>query len=351
MKDKNKRIIWFVIFIGLTILTLYTIIKQNSDFSFNGFIDFIATASWQWVGLAFVCMLGFIVFEGLALRVLCKAFGYKKKVSRTIGYSALDVYFSAITPSATGGQPASAYLMMKDEIPGAVTTIILLINLTLYTISIIIIGVICFLARPEIMGGFSTISKAFIIIGFTFQFVLIMVFILLVYKEKIIMKIASGAMKVLSKLHFIRNVEEKQKRLMEVEKQYKECAVAIKNHKKSLALSLGFNFLQRVSLVMVSVCVFLAKGGGIEKICDVFVTQGYVVLGSNSVPIPGSVGVADYLFLDGFSHLVNDPISMELFSRGISFYGCILICGIISLVIYINEGLKGIKQKKNDRVL
>lgn len=351
MKEKNKKILWFIVFVLLVIVTLQTIIRQNESFTLEGFVHFVTNASWQWIALAFVSMMGFVVFEGLALYVLCKAFGYKRRTTRALGYSALDIYFSAITPSATGGQPASAYLMMKDCIPGAITTIILLVNLTLYTVSIIIIGLICFVARPGIMNGFSPLSKVFIIIGYTFQFVLITVFILLVYKEKVVMKIASGAMKVLNKLHLMKNIEEKQRRLVEVEKQYKECAAAIKNHKKALLLALLFNFLQRVSQIMVSVCVFLATGGAISKIFDVFITQGYVVMGSNSVPIPGAVGVADFLFLDGFGSFVNDPTNMELFSRGISFYCCILICGIISLVIYIKEGLKGIRQKKNDRVL
>ena len=68
---------------------------------------------------------------------LSKAFGYKRKFRKALVYSTSDIYFSAITPSATGGQPASAYFMMNDKIPGAVTTIVLLVNLTLYTTSII----------------------------------------------------------------------------------------------------------------------------------------------------------------------------------------------------------------------
>lgn len=351
MKEKNKKIIWFCVFVILVIMTLYTITNQNESFTLKNFISFITNASLQWVLLALISMMGFIIFEGMALRVLCKAFGYTPKVTRTIGYSAADIYFSAITPSATGGQPASAYLMMKDKIPGAITTIILLVNLTLYTISIIVIGVICFLTRPQILSNFSSLSKVFILIGFIMQFVLITVFVLLVYKEKIVMKIAMGGMKILSALHLMRNVEQKQKHLVDVEKQYKECAAAIKNHKKSLILALIFNMLQRICQIMVSVCVFLATGGAFSKVIDVFATQGYVVLGSNSVPIPGSVGVADYLFLDGFGNLLKDPTNLELFSRGISFYCCVIICGIISLVIYIKNSLEGMKQKKNDRVL
>lgn len=346
MKDKKKQIIWFIVFIALVGVTLFTIVKRNEAFSIEGFVKYVSAASWQWILLAFVCMVGFIVFEGMAILVICRAFGYKEKFRRGMVYSAADIYFSAITPSATGGQPASAYCMMKDKIPGAVTTIILLINLTLYTISIIVIGVVCFLLRPGLFLMFSPLAKIMITIGFLLQFVLIAVFLLLVYKEKIIMKIVAVGMKGLSKLHLIHNVEKKQKHLEEVEKQYKECAKAIKNHKKPLLIALLFNLLQRFSQIMVSVCVFIGVGGSFSKIPDAFALQGFVVLGSNSVPIPGAVGAADYLFINGFENIVKDPVSIELLSRGLSFYCCIIICGIITMAVYLSEGLKGMKTKE-----
>lgn len=345
MKDK-KNIVWLIVFMALVALTLYIVVNQNENFSVEEFGKFIFSASWQWIGLAFVCMAGFVVFEGLAIISLAKGFGYKVKFNRCVVYSAPDIYFSAITPSATGGQPASAYFMMKDQIPGAVTTIILLINLTLYTSSIIVIGLVCFLTRPQILMEFSSLSKILIFAGFIIQFVLMSVFILLVYKEKVVMKIANFGMRILHKLHLIRNIQQKQEHLKEVEQQYKECAAAIMNHKKTLAVSFLFNLLQRVSLILISVCVFMAKGGAISKAFDAFVTQGYVVLGSNSVPIPGAVGAADYLFINGFGHLVKDPVSIELLSRGISFYCCIIICGIITLAVYMTEKLKRMKRKK-----
>lgn len=346
MNSGKKKIIWTLVFLALVGLTLFTVINQSESFSLSGFAKYVSDASVQWVVLAFISMLGFIVFEGLAILVLSRAFGYKRKFGRGLIYSSTDIYFSAITPSATGGQPASAYFMMKDKIPGAVTTIILLINLTLYTTSIIVIGIVCFITRPGMITGFSTISKCMITVGFLFQFVLLITFIMLVYKEKIVMKIASGGMKILSKLHLMHNIEKKQARLKEVEKQYKECANAIKDHKKSIVIAFLCNLMQRISQIMVSVCVFIGVGGSVSQAFDAFVAQGYVVTGSNSVPIPGAVGAADYLFIDGFGGLVKDTISVELLSRGISFYSCIIICGIITLVVYTLEGLKGMKQKK-----
>lgn len=346
MKSNKKQIIWSLIFIALIVLTVWVIVKQNESFSIEGFINYVSAAKWQWIALAFLCMVGFIIFEGLAVLQLCKAFGYKEKVKRGIVYSAVDIYFSAITPSATGGQPASAMCMMQDGIPGAVTTIVLLLNLTLYTIAIIVIGAVCFIFNFDMFRHFSIWSKYMILIGCVVQFVLLTVFLLLVYKEKIVTKIANTGMKILHKLHLMKNIEKRQAHLVEVERKYKECAAAIKNNKVAVFKAFIFNLLQRISLICVSVCVYMGVEGNIKRAFDVFSAQGYVVLGSNSVPIPGAVGAADYLFIDGFGGILKDPVSIELLSRGISFYCCIIICGIITLGIYCTKAWKGMKQKK-----
>ena len=74
MKSNKKQIIWSLIFIALIVLTVWVIVKQNESFSIEGFINYVSAAKWQWIALAFLCMVGFIVFEGLAVLKLTTAF-------------------------------------------------------------------------------------------------------------------------------------------------------------------------------------------------------------------------------------------------------------------------------------
>ena len=61
MKSNKKQIIWSLIFIALIVLTVWVIVKQNESFSIEGFINYVSAAKWQWIALAFLCMVGFIV--------------------------------------------------------------------------------------------------------------------------------------------------------------------------------------------------------------------------------------------------------------------------------------------------
>ncbi|MBQ6320258.1 MAG: flippase-like domain-containing protein, partial [Lachnospiraceae bacterium] len=115
--NKKKNWIWSIVAVVLAALSIWTVVQQTRDYSFDDFNNYISGADPLWIGIAIICMAAYILFEGLALLSILKAFGYKRSVNKGIIYSAADIYFSAITPSATGGQPASAFFMLSDGVP------------------------------------------------------------------------------------------------------------------------------------------------------------------------------------------------------------------------------------------
>ena len=85
--------------------------------------------------------------------------------------------------------------------------------------------------------------------------------------------------------------------------------------------------------------------GSMKGFVYVFVVQMLSVIGSNCIPIPGAQGVIDYLMLNGFAPLMGASTSamVEIASRGLTFYFCIIICLIIIVAGYYRSK-KGNKQ-------
>ena len=102
------------------------------------------------------------------------------------------------------------------------------------------------------------------------------------------------------------------------------------------------NLLQRVSLIAVTMCAFRAAGGAAEQMLDAWAVQGFSVLGYSFVPIPGAMGVADLMLMDGFGQMMarESAVNLELLSRSISFYSCILVCGVAVLVKYMMQKVR-----------
>jgi hypothetical protein len=335
-QKKNRKFLWPVLFVVFAAGSIWAVTSQVKNFSLQSFAEYLSRADRRWLAAAVLAMLGFIVFEGMALKSICDALGYKTRLRSGCMYAAADIYFSAITPSATGGQPAAALLMMRDGVPGIVTTAILLYNLAMYSLAILAIGLLSLIFMPEIYFRFGTFSRVLIILGYAAQLALSLLLLMLIKSERLLEKLGYGAINLLSRLHLMRNPEKKREKLSRSMVEYRKCAEILSGQRKLLIRPFIFNFLQRASQILVTVFAYLAMGGRLRLAGDIFTMQSYVVIGSNCVPIPGAIGVADYLMLDGFGSFLPDPqaVEMELLSRSLSFYCCIIICAAAVLFSY-----------------
>lgn len=335
----RRKNLWIILFLLLAGFSIWAVVSQSQNFSLEEFHKDIATANKGWLTLAIISMLGFIIFEGLALQCIVKELtGHTKRWHGFI-YSSADIYFSAITPSATGGQPMSAFFMMKDGIPGPIVTVTLILNLIMYTLSSMTVGLISILFRPQSVNYFCLVSKIIILAGLGILIIMALFFFLLLKKEKIIYAIGDSILRICGKIKLIRHVDRKREKLNKTMADYEECVRVAHGKTKMLLKAYFLNLMQRVTLMLVTVFVFLATGGSVSKSFDVWSIQCLTSIGTNCVPIPGAMGVADYLLLDGFHSLPNvmDPTNLELLSRSLSFYCLILFSGVTVLIGYFKQ--------------
>ncbi len=107
-----SRGIQLLCFLLLMLVTFCVIFSQND-------IEAIYTAIKTLHPLALVltasCAVFYVCAEGFMIWYLLRAIGRKPRLSQCFGYSFIGFFFSGITPSATGGQPAQLVVMKKKR--------------------------------------------------------------------------------------------------------------------------------------------------------------------------------------------------------------------------------------------
>lgn len=339
MADKkvSKNVKWIIVSFALAVLTIKVVLKQSESVSMDDIADYIASANIVLLGLGVVASALFVFFEGVSICSILRKIGYKKKLRKGLFYSTADVYFSAITPSATGGQPASAFFMRRDGIPIGVTTATLILNMMMYTFSIIFLGFIALIISPGVFRNFSDVSEVLIIIGAVSLSLLGLVFLLLLKKEDVIFKPLTAFFVFLHKRNLIKNDNGIEKRLEKAKKDYKTCSELLSSTKGVFLSAFVWNVLQRASQMVVPMLVYAALGGDRHKLALVFSKQCLITIGYNYIPIPGGMGISDYLMVDGFSEMMGRELAfvVEMISRGMTFYVCVSLSGIITLIGYL----------------
>lgn len=349
----KKKLPWMLLFLVLMVFSIWAVVSRSDSFSPSLLRETLIHSDVKWLVLAVIGMFCNILFEGFALdvlvRTLTKTEGEKPIRSHGIVYSAADIYFSAITPSASAGQSASAFFMNRDGIPVAKSAVILVLNMLFYTGALAIVGIIGFALNPAMYWGMDTLAQTLVMVGFIILIGLCVIFVLILRKEQWIKKVAVKLVRLEKKLHLIKDVDGRVKKIESAIDQYKNCAKLISKNKPAMFAAFFLNLLQRFSLVSTTVLVYLAFGGSMSNLADVTAVSCLVLVGVYSLPVPGGMGVADYLLLSGLCQIedIASTANLALFSRGISFYSCILITIIILIIGYALQERR-IKKRKEE---
>lgn len=331
----KKQIINIIFVVILFVITIFAVSKSTDELNFSNLKSFFLKANPIYLILAFICFIAFVLFEAISLHIILRKLGYKSRFKHSIAYATSDIYYSGITPSATGGQPASAFYMVKDGIDGGTTGFSLIFNLVGYTAAILIIGIVTMALGFKSFLKLDSLVKVFVITGIVFQTILLIFFIMCMCYQAIVKKVGYGIIKLLHKIKIVRKKEKWLSKVDNIVDKYSNCYSEFKKQKRTLLPVILCNLGQRVANIFISIFVCLSATKC--NILYLFILQSFVILGSNTIPIPGGAVAFEFLYLNTYSLLFDDEfivISMMV-TRVISYYLSLIICFIYTIVYHM----------------
>lgn len=340
-KKQILNIAFLVILIAITV----TVVFVSQDIDLHDIGNFLAGCNPWYIVAAFGGLLGFILFEALSLHLIIKRLGRRPKFYSSVAYSTSDLYYSAITPSATGGQPASVFYMVRDGVGGGVAGFSVIFNLIAYTVATVLVGLFAVIACPWMFPQMKHwLAQTLVVVGFLIQAVLLAFLILCLLWSNAVLKIGNWGISLLAKIRLVKKPDHWREKLAGVVEKYAACRGVIKQHPTLFLSALLFNVAQRVSQTLIPCFVILAAQPDTDFL-QLFCMQAYVMIGYNSIPLPGGTGVYEYLYpnifgIGGFDNTF--VFSAMMVSRGISYYICMFVTGIYTLV-YHAAGLRSVR--------
>lgn len=349
-KNVRKHLLNVLFVLALLGLTVFLLLKSNEELSWADVNAFFSGCNPWYIVAAAACMLIFLIAEGCSLKNIAGRLGYKVKFVSSLAYSSADAYYSALTPSATGGQPASAYYMVRDGIDAGSTTFILVFNLLGYTAAIFVLGISAFLLSAFTSQGgwiffeFSAFSKVFILFGVATQAFLIWLFIACLRRPCAVLKTGNALISLLAKIKLSKKPDALREKLSAMVEKYRNCGGEIKKHRGLFVQTLLWNVLQRGAQVAITAFVCKAAAPNTDML-HVFALQCFVLLGYNSIPLPGGSGIFELLYMNVFALEFSSAflVVAVMVTRVISYYACLIVSGAYTLIYHVARG--GAKEK------
>lgn len=274
------------------------------------------------MGLYFLCEAANLQ-RGLAL------FGSAASYRSCLRYGVTGFFFSAVTPSASGGEPMQLYAMYRDghaPAPGALALLTEFLSFQMAAVTLACLGF--FLHQQQILSLAPGVRLCFLV-GAGLNLAVAGVLATAVLSRSVLPALWRGLMVPARRL-FPRKVPRWEQWWQDQWADLCRCRQGLRENRGQLGKLFLTSLLQLIAYHSVPFWIYLAFGLSGQTLWSVVGLQAVLFLSVSSLPLPGAVGITEGGFLLLYQTVFPAAIlpGAMLLSRAVSFYLVLLCCGL-----------------------
>lgn len=333
-----RKYVGSVLFLCLLIgITIYVLVENND---MRAVAAAMVRADQRWILAGVVTALFFVAAEGSIICYLLRAIGQNVPLLKCVSWSFIGFFFSGITPSATGGQPAQLFYMKKAGLPLTDSTPVLMVVAVLYKFVLAVLGLFIAIFCHKQLGAYFQGYYWLFYLGIGLNAVLVIILLWVMVTPVWAEKAALFLEGLLVKIKLLHPKEERKERLREAVARYGMVVRFFQQNPRKIVVATGMTLVQRSSLFFLTWLIYRAMGLEGVSLIWIMVLQATVYIAVDMLPFPGSAGISELVYAAVFASVFSgsDLAASMCISRGISFYLVLLVSmGIWCVCHFRNE--------------
>ncbi len=337
------NVLFFLLIAGLTAYALF----WGNDI--NALINGLKQTSPFWILACVAAAVLFIGIESVILATMLKKENRALPIASCVKYALIGYFYSSITPSATGGQPAQLYYMVKDGHKSSRGTVALLAMAFYYKLVMVGFGVLLMIFwLPEIQRLFGNYIWVYYL-GLFLNTCVLAAILCFMFIPRPTRWIIVKCERLLIKLRILKESAERPEKIDAFLEQYKKAVEHLFDNKLQVLLLTLLTFIQRSLLMIMPVFIYFGLPLDHSDALSIFFIQAAMYVAVDMLPVPGAQGVTEIIFVQTLGTIFTTAYTTAsmVLTRGISFY-IILLAGLVAVVLC--SGLVKSKHKKGEIV-
>ena len=329
MKKYYKGVLNGLFLVLLMGLTLYFLLK---DQELGAIFKALGQARPGYLLVGVVLVVVFVCSESVIIHYMMGTLKYKAPMKNCIKYSFVGFFFSCVTPSATGGQPAQVYYMNKDGLDISVASLVLMVVTVAYKGVLLILSGLAFLTERGFIQKNLGSVRYILIYGIAVNGIFIAFLLVVIFKTSIIRGCSRRIVHRLARWKLVKHEEERMAKISASLDRYHNAAVYLRSHGMILVNVFLMTIVQRVSLFAVTWLVYRSFGLHGTTAWQIICLQTIIALSVDMLPLPGGMGACEASFMVMFAGIFGAALVLPgmLLSRGISYYVLVLLSGLVT---------------------
>ena len=244
-------------------------------------------------------------------------------------------FYSAITPSSSGGQPMQVLAMHRLGIPVSTGTATVSVKFIGFQCAVLIIGLIFWLTHWDMTAEQLAGMRYLVVLGYLVNSALLVGVVLTMVRSRWVNRAISWCVRQLARLHITKDQESSEHKALVLLEEYRQALTQLIAHPGQALAVLALSCLQIVSLMAVPVCLYQAFSLSGWAPVDLFTLQLLLFIAAAFVPLPGAAGAQEggfYLFFRGVFP-EGEILAAMLCWRFFTYY-LLMAVGLVAVVAY-----------------
>ncbi len=339
-KKPNLERLLSVLFLLLTLGVVLYIGFSGNDMEALG--NALRRLSPAFLALCFLSWALYVLFDGLAIYHFLRMQGQSIRLTQSLHAAMTGIYYSNITPGATGGQPMEMYRLHKCGVSVGVSGSAMAVKFVVFQVVLLLSGAVLWSTHAGFVDAHTQGAKWFIVLGYLVNFMSIGMVALMAINSHAMRWVIERCIRIGVKLRICKNPDASRQRWENHCQSFLGSVQLVIRHPKDVLIQCLIAFGQLMSLMLTIIAIYYAFGlHGIRP--DELITLGVLLyIGASYTPLPGASGAQEGGFAVLFRGVFPDALLfVALLIWRFSTYYLSLLAGV---VLTLGENVGGLRK-------
>lgn len=301
---------------------------------------------WVWMSAGTIVM--YYLVRAITLYYYLRRQKCPLKFREALYVTGVGQFYSAITPSSSGGQPMQVFSMHKKGVPVSVATATVSVKYIGFQLAFLLMGGVLWVFNRSMVAEQLGSLRWLVALGYVINVLLVVLVVMTIFRSAFVNRIVSGCVSLGVKLYLIKHREEALEKALVTLDEYRRGVQEMFAHPLDGLVILLLSLLQIFFLMNVGVCLYRAFGLTGSTAGQIMTIQLLLFISAAFVPLPGAAGAQEggfYLFFRGIFP-ENNLMAAMLCWRLFSYYQ---LMGMGMLAIVFESVERMIRERKKGK--
>lgn len=294
----------------------------------------LRSVDFWWLLGGMACFLVHAAIEGTTLHVFLVFQKIRSSLSSCLLIGLIGMYYSSITPAATGGQPMQVFQFKRRGIPPGFASSALAVKFFCWQCALLLLGGVAWLMKPGLVAASTNQAVWLVRVGFFFNSIAVVAVILLAISRNLVRAMIIFLVNLAFKLRLIKDKAQTSSRWDAALMDFHDSVEFVTRHPGQFIVLFLMALTQVTALMSAVYFIYRSFSLRTAPYADLLTLQLMLYIAASFTPLPGASGAQEggfYLFFSGYFD--HGTIFAALFVwRFVTFYLSIIL-GFVALMI------------------